>query len=439
MLRLLRYLLGVGVLVALSVWLADRPGSVALDWLGWRIETSVPLLLVLLLLTAFTLFWLARVFGFLVGMPSIFGRMLDERKQRKGYEALTKGLVAVAAGDPKEALRQARQADSFLKAPPLTLLLAAQAAQLAGDDDGAALHFEAMRQRPETEFLALRGLITQALKKGDHVAALRHARRAHALKPEAEWVYSALSTLLIEEHAWDEALGLTEKAAKRHMIGAPVAKRRRALLLLEAATEAADPAHGAKLAQNAFELAPDLPAAAMMAAQRLKESGKESKAVRLLEKAWTSCPHPSIAQTFLDLVANEDPLKQVIAVEKMVSGKQGDTESQIAVATAALKARLWGKARTALLPLAEAAHPQARVISLMAAIDEAEGRLADSVAWLRRLNDAAPDPVWSCSACGHVAESWSSSCPSCHAFDTMVWKTPERSFSLGEVQRIAAV
>lgn len=429
MLRLLRYLIGVGLLVAGAVWLADRPGAVSMTWLGWEVGTSVPVLLVLLLLSGFLLFWLARIFGFLIGMPSVFGRMLAERKQRKGYEALTKGLVAVAAGDPKEALRQARQADSYLGTPPLSLLLAAQAAQLAGDEEGAAHHFEAMRKRPETEFLALRGLLTQALKKGERAKALDYARMAYALKPDADWVYAALSDLLIEDKAWEEALDLTAKAAKRHLIGDAAAKRRKALLTLEASLQSPDPKHGAKLAQAAFDLAPDLPAAAIAAAGRLKESGQEAKAARLLEKAWKANPHPGLYQALMDMLEGEDVLKQEMAVERLVSANPSHSESRIAVARAALKARLWGKARSSLAPLIEG-RPETRVIALMSAIDEAEGRLSDSVTWLRRLGEAAPDPAWICTSCGHVPDDWSSSCPACHGFDGLVWKRPERSLQL---------
>ena len=45
--------------------------------------------------------------------------------------------------------------------------LAAQAAQLNGDELAARKYFTAMLDRPETRFLGLRGLLTQALKTGD--------------------------------------------------------------------------------------------------------------------------------------------------------------------------------------------------------------------------------------------------------------------------------
>ena len=41
MIRVVRFLLAVAVLAAGFVWVADRPGDVAITWMGYRIETSV--------------------------------------------------------------------------------------------------------------------------------------------------------------------------------------------------------------------------------------------------------------------------------------------------------------------------------------------------------------------------------------------------------------
>ena len=45
-----------------------------------------------------------------------------------------------------------------------------------------------MMEQPETEFLGLRGLLTQAIKRGDKGEALDLARRAYRLKPKSAWV-----------------------------------------------------------------------------------------------------------------------------------------------------------------------------------------------------------------------------------------------------------
>ncbi len=46
MIRVILYLVIVSLLALAAVWLADRPGEVAVTWQGWRIETSVMMLVV---------------------------------------------------------------------------------------------------------------------------------------------------------------------------------------------------------------------------------------------------------------------------------------------------------------------------------------------------------------------------------------------------------
>ena len=44
MIRAISWIIILGVLVAGAVWFADRPGAVTLDWQGWRIESTVGIL-----------------------------------------------------------------------------------------------------------------------------------------------------------------------------------------------------------------------------------------------------------------------------------------------------------------------------------------------------------------------------------------------------------
>ena len=65
--------------------------------------------------------------------------------------------------------------------------LAAQTAQLGGDEDAARRYFTAMLEKPETAFLGLRGLLMQAMKAGDRAEALSLARRAYEERPNTPW------------------------------------------------------------------------------------------------------------------------------------------------------------------------------------------------------------------------------------------------------------
>ena len=45
MIRVAVFLVVVGLIALAVTWFADRPGEVAVTWLGWRIETSLMVLL----------------------------------------------------------------------------------------------------------------------------------------------------------------------------------------------------------------------------------------------------------------------------------------------------------------------------------------------------------------------------------------------------------
>src|SRR5690606_40477334 len=131
-------------LVAAAVWLADHPGTVEIVWQGRVIETSVGVLAAAIALLILLLWLAQRLWRGLRRAPRSFVEGRRESRRARGYRALTRGLVAVAAGDAAEARRWSRQADVLLAEPPLTLLLSAQAAQLNGDEAAARRHFEAM-------------------------------------------------------------------------------------------------------------------------------------------------------------------------------------------------------------------------------------------------------------------------------------------------------
>ena len=55
MIRFIIWLTGIVALAGLFAWAADRPGALTVDWLGYRIETPVPVAAVVLLAAMFLL------------------------------------------------------------------------------------------------------------------------------------------------------------------------------------------------------------------------------------------------------------------------------------------------------------------------------------------------------------------------------------------------
>ncbi len=427
--RALIFFVEVAVIAALAVWLADRPGTVSVDWQGWRIETSVGILalaiLVVVVLAATSYVgwrWLRR-------RPHEFVESRRHRREAAGYRALTDGLAAVAAGDAAAARKLARRADSMLKSPPMTLLLSAQAAQLDGDEATARHCFEEMVERPETEFLGLRGLILQALRDGDDARALDYAQRAYPLQPGAPWLLDTLVSLHSKAGQWRAAQKLVEEAKRRKRLPADVGRRQQAALLTERARDAFERgalADAFEQVRKAHDLDPAHPPAADLLARLVANDGRVRRARKVLERTWRETPHPALSTAYLDILSDTEPLDRYRAIVQLTKENSGHPESRFAIAEAAVAAKLWGEARQQLEVL-ETLAPTARVFRLWAQLAEAESQ--DEVAarqWIDRAADAEADKAWVCASCGTVADDWSAVCGHCGSFATLSWKQPPR-------------
>jgi len=162
MVRVILFLLAIAALATGLSWLADRPGDLVLNWEGYEVQTTVFRAVVI-----FSAILALSVFVFSIARqiwqsPAAVGHYLSRRRQKRGLDALSSGMIAIGAGDRSTATRYAIQARRSLPNEPLTHLLRAQAAQLSGDKATARRIFEAMLGSPDTEQLGLRGLFLEA-------------------------------------------------------------------------------------------------------------------------------------------------------------------------------------------------------------------------------------------------------------------------------------
>lgn len=433
MLRALKFLIVILVLSLLAAWLAEDPGTVILRWRGGRIDTSVSLLLMAALAMAVMAALIYRLWLFISRSPASLARMWSERRRRKGYLALTRGMVAVAAGDAAEAAAQSKQAESLLKDPPLTMLLSAQAAQLSGDEQAAANFFNAMRENAETEFLGLRGLFTQAMKRRDFEKALELAKRAYLLKPKSGWTAKSLFDLQARAGKWQDAAAILKETNTSNFMTAGNS-RSRAVLEYQMSLEATarnDATKAIKHAQKANDLARDFLPAAVLLAKLYLNAGKKRKAAGVIECAWRLVPHPSLLEIYwLAKDASNDALAKAKAALALARNNPGHLESRLAAAASALKAKLFAEARSQLAAIPSGEMP-ARACRLMADLEEMEnGDQAGTRAWLVRAAAAGPDKAWVCGQCGEAADEWSAFCAKCESFDAMTWRTPPHTASL---------
>ena len=430
MIRLLTFLILLALAAAGFAWVADRPGEVSVVWLGQQYETSVAVALlgILLAAIAFTIFW--GVLRFVLRIPSLMSIASKARRRNKGYEALSRGMVAAGAGDSALALRAARAAEKHLGEDGLTLLLRAQAAQLAGDRAGAERAFARMVDRPDTRVLGLRGLHVEARRRGDASSAHHYAEQAHRIAP-VSWAGQALLDHHSAAQDWPKALAMLDSNLAQRSIDKPTARRQRAVLQTAIALDlpAQDAAEALRLAKEAAELAPDLSPAAALAARLQAKRGDLRKASRLIEASWQAQPHPDLAQAYLDLRPGDSTHDRLARAKTLARVAPQDPESALCMARAAMEAREFRFARSCMQPLIEGgARPTARMCLLMADLEEMEGGAEGKVReWLARASRAPRDKTWV--ADGMACDVWSPVSPVTGKLDALRWQAPAERLS----------
>lgn len=415
-------LLALLALAAAGVgFIADRPGRIAYEWQGLSGTLSVMQALALLGATVGVIVILLEIARAVFNAPRRMAQRARERRRQRAMAALSDGLVAVAAGDLGTATRAARDAERAAPDAPLTALLCAQAAQLAGDRAGAERRFADMTRSPRTRLLGLRGLSVEAARAGDTARSRAHALTAHQADPSLHWAASAAFHAATAERDFGGALALNDEALRRRLIDRQVWKRRKAVLLTALAATAEDTQTARRLSLEAHGLAKDLVPAAVRAARLVApQSGRRAAAI--LEATYRLSPHPDLFAAALDLADGQSAAERLRRAEGFAALRPEHIESALGLAAAARAAGELDAARNALRPFV-LDRPSQRVSTLMAEIEAAadagEGVVRE---WLARAVRAPQDPAWI--ADGYRAAEWDAVSPITGELDRYVWSLP---------------
>lgn len=433
-LKILAFLAVAAALAFGASWILATPGEVIIAF-GGREFTLTPIgaivglvvLLVAVLVVLKLLGLLVAVIRFLLGDETAISRYFSRNRERKGFSAYSDGMLALASGDSKGALRKAQRADKLLDRPELTKLLTAQAAELGGDRGKAFDAYKNLLPNDRTRAAGIEGLARLKRDEGDNDTAMALAKKAVALRPDNERMLRMLFELQTRQRDWAGARETLNAAMHARLLPRDVGTRRDAVLSLadaQAATAAGEQARADEAANQANRLAPTLIPAAVLAARAQTRAGNKRKATRILTTAWATAPHPDIAEAFAAIEPDETPAQRRKRFATLVSAAPGRAESRMVETALAIKAEDFPGARRALGSLAED-EPTARNLTLLAAIERGQGA-PDAVVsgWLAKAITASRGPRWVCTNCTGVQGAWTPVCEHCGAFDTLDWRTP---------------
>ena len=432
------------ILIFFAIVLAVTLGAIQLSEHGHGLSmvyggteyTLGPVQVLIALLIAVLLGWIAvKILGlalafvrFLLGDETAITRHFARSRQRKGYDALSEGMLAVASGEGRLAQDKAARAAKLLDQPHVTNLLAAQAAEVAGDNAKAGEIYRRLLSDQRTRFVGVRGLMRQKLAEGDTATALKLAEKAYALKPKHAEVQDTLLQLQTREGDWKGARAVLKDKRQQGQLPKDVHLRRDAVLALKEASEVlaeGNSISAREAAISANRASPDLIPAAVLAAQSYIAQNDPRNASRVLQKTWNVRPHPSIAATYAEIVPDETPTARLRRFEDLMQQNPDHEETRLLRAELLLAVEDFPGARRALGDLATK-HPTVRSLSILAAVERGEGA-DDAVVrgTLARALVASRGPQWVCDKCHNVMADWSPTCDSCGGFDTLTWREPD--------------
>ena len=119
-LKILIFLAIAAGLAFAAAWVLETPGAVKIAFgsrevflspLGFVIALVALVVMALILVKLLAL--LGAVVRFLLGDETAISRHFSRSRERRGFDALADGMVAVASGDPKTASKKAQKADKL--------------------------------------------------------------------------------------------------------------------------------------------------------------------------------------------------------------------------------------------------------------------------------------------------------------------------------------
>ena len=394
-------ILFVLAVVAGAIALAGDPGHATLLWLGRRVDTSGSAAAVMIGFLALmaVAFW--RVVWWIVEAPRRAARARAETRKRQAQEVLTRGFLAIAAGEGAEARRCAGKAAEVNEDnSALVRVLTAQAAEAAGDIPAAQAAYTAMLGFPDMRLVGRRGLMSLAAAQGDREGALKHAQDAYGQAKTARWAWRALFEAKLQAGQWAEALELVEGGLKRKIVTPVAAERARAALLaataagLEASTDQKARDQALDAAVKAAKLGPAFTPGVVIAARLLTAAGKEGRAEDLIEAAWSASPHPALWLAYRDLRLRETPPERAERFASLIARNPDHRESRILGVERAMLGGADAGLEAAVKALS-GEEPTQRLCGLFARAAWALGRPDEARAWVARSATAAIEPGWS--------------------------------------------
>lgn len=428
--RLFIWMILIAGVSAVGLFLADAPGYVQIEWLGYRLTLRTSLLVAAIGILFLASSWFILLIARLWEWPA--RRKLEKQflRQQAGLRALTQAASALAMSDADKARKDIKRAQRYLDHAPLTLLMEAQWHEKQGASDKALSLYQELATHEDTAQLGLRGLLQMAERKGDYTQALTLAEEASHQFPKDSQLFLHTLELMLREKKADDAIALLSAWRTRLRISREARLHHLALAYCVKALALPVEERAATL-EKAYALMPHHPYIPLALLTTYGASGN-SRSRALLQRMWGDKPSPALTALTLQWLNEQPDEKRAKLVRKFTRQSSQHLEASILTAYDAEARSQLAEAHTALEE-AISIRESRRALTLMAEI-ESELSGADKAQWWFSRAAAAPaEEQWICNDCGHASLEWDLFCPRCKSMDAHSIVLPSQAITSIEV------
>lgn len=354
-------------------FLLGDPGYVAINFRGYLIEMSVPVLLGLAVLLLMSV-WLIRR---LVQAPKRLGEAAGRYRSGRAGVKLTRGMIEVAEGNFARGEKLLARAASTSDAPLFNYLQAARAAHLQGKDERRDEWLKlAYEHTPEA---ANAVLLTQAelqLDREQYEQALATLRRIEENSKDHSYALALLGRLYFRLNDWAHLAEILPRLRKQGRVEQERLDKWAIRVHTENFENAAD---GEAVIAEWKSVTKGLRSETVLLDayyMSLMRVGLHDKAEKDLAAALKTEWRAPLVRLF-GLVEGVDPSKQLKRAEDWLTKHGDDVDLLLAAARLCLRNELWGKARSyletviALRPTPEAYQEYGRLLTQLGETDAA--------------------------------------------------------------------
>ena len=339
----------LGGAVALSLVFGSNDGYILLVQPPYRIEFSLNMLVILLVIGFASLHGILRLIQYTLHLPENVRRFKQAQRQKEAHTALIEGLHSLVEGRYGKAETAAARALALGEDAGLSALVAARAAHRMKHHAQRDFYLaEAERLAPEA---AIARLLTQTellLDGRQYALALQPLQALEKIEPH----YAPALRLLLKVHQrlgnWEQVLQVLARLEKQNAIE-PVHYRQvqyhaHQQLLERHTGNREDLLAYWKKIPEADRLQTQM---ARLGAKKLIEAGEGDTAARIIEMSLTKQWDSALAARYGDCRAH-DVLKQLQQAEAWLPQHRNDAGLLLSLGNLCIRQELWGKAENFL-------------------------------------------------------------------------------------------